>query len=214
VTLADGEFVAVPDNGPPGQPLPMSIDQEDFEAMARAESSPIAAAKGASRWRLTMTHYAVDPYEESEFMMDTEDDIFDWTWTGEFTVSEGQVAGSGQTVIGGNTLCQTDDPGWIHEDLNGSFDFTISGSALPGPNGTQFDLDIVGSPVEYAQAPDCSFYLEAVVPLYDTLSTDVEALTEPIVVAYPAGTASITFTAAAPPFWYGVPMEVTVEPAP
>lgn len=208
VMLADGEFVEVPDGGPPGQPLPMTVDRESFEEMARAESSPIAAAKGASRWRLTIVHHVETPNE-----IIGDNNVHDWVWEGDFTLSDGQLTGSGQTTIGGNVPCTEPPPS--HAPVSGSFDFEILGSVVDGPEGPQFDLDLPGSSVAYSESPDCVIFVGAIVELYDTLSTDVESVSEPIVVAASDGAAaSIPFTAETPPYWYGGPLEVTVGALP
>lgn len=215
VTLADGEFVEVPDSGPPGPPLPLTIDRAGFERTARAEASPRAALQAASRWQITIIHRA-EVEADSEVISGGDASVFDWAWMGVFTESGGRIAGEGETVIGGNTLCDGQgETRWDLRPIGGAFDFEIDGSVIPGPEGAQFAFDLAGSPVSYSQTPGCSYHTEQIAPQFDNLSANPETFSEPIVVpARDGASRSISFTADTPPFWFGVPMEVTVEALP
>lgn len=149
VTLKDGTFVEVPDGGPPGLPLPLTVDRPGFEAVARTQKSPVSAAGASAMWDLTMV------YENNIAVsgdLVNQEGYTRHEWNGQFTTKGGTIAGGGDITSGGYSWCVINVE--IFEfDWDGTGTFTIQGSVVQGPGGPAFDIYFTGKDLTLSEPP-------------------------------------------------------------
>jgi len=214
ISLEDGTYVIVPDGGPPGPPLPLPMSREEFENQARETDSPIHAASQAKVWTVEIRH---------EFNVEVEGSTSTHLrlWTGQFVLDADILEGSGTGVIDNvNVTCPNAEQ--TKFDIQGSFDFDISGQLVTGEDDRPaFRLEITANNVEMNKSVDsapCNGFLAAVQDLNRDIVEDLPLLEADAIVVGAAKGAGGIFELDGVPYnnensiYFQSPIEVTIQP--